>query len=317
MNVLITGGAGFIGSHIVERLLSSGFPDGRKPGFLRVLDNLSTGNAQNLQPFLSKIEFLHGDLLDDSVRERAVKNVDVIFHEAAIPSVPRSIEEPLSSHLHGAHATVLLLESARRHNVKRLVYAGSSSAYGGTGEMPQVETQLPKPKSPYAASKLSGEYYAQVFSECYGLDTANLRYFNIFGPRQDPGSPYSGVIAKFCTAFCKNEPLVIFGDGEQSRDFTYVANVAQANLLAACSKAPLGGQVFNIGCGARSSLNRIVELLNQFTGQSRRAEYKPDRAGDVKHSLADIARAQQTLGYKPEVSFEEGLKKTLEWARNA
>jgi UDP-glucose 4-epimerase len=317
MNVLITGGAGFIGSHIIEHLLSTGFPGGRKSGFVRVLDNLSTGKSQNLQPFLNKIEFIHGDLLDDAVRERAVKGVDVIFHEAAIPSVPRSIEEPLSSHLHGAHSTLLLLDSARRHNVKRLVYAGSSSAYGNVEVLPQVETMLPRPKSPYAASKLSGEFYAQVFSECYGLDTVTLRYFNIFGPRQDPGSPYSGVIAKFCTAFCKNEPLIIFGDGEQSRDFTFVANVAQANLLAACAKEPLGGRVFNIGCGKRSSLNRIVELLNQFTGQSRNAEYKPDRAGDVKHSLADISRAQQTLGYNPEVSFEEGLKKTLEWARNS
>jgi len=306
MNVLVTGGAGFVGSHLVEQLCREGET-------VRVVDNLSTGNPQNLKPFLNQIEFIQGDLLDETVRERAVVGVDVIFHEAAIPSVPRSVKNPVESHLHGAHLTLLLLDAARRHKVRRLIFAGSSSAYGDTVTLPKVESMLPQPLSPYAASKLAAEYYALVFAQCYELDTVVLRYFNVYGPRQDPNSPYSGVIARFCQAFSNQLPITIFGDGEQSRDFTYISNVVQANLRAARTPTRLGGRVLNIGCGERCTLNAMFSLFNELSGQSLKATYKPTREGDVKHSLADIGLARKLIDYQPECLFREGLAKTLEW----
>jgi UDP-glucose 4-epimerase len=308
MNVLVTGGAGFVGSHLVERLL-------RESARVRVMDNLSTGRAKNLDPFREHIEFVQADLLDDDARRRAVEGVEVVFHEAAIPSVPRSVAQPVESHLNGAHATLLLLESARQAGVRRLVFAASSSAYGEQDVLPKNEAMRPEPISPYAATKVACEYYLHAFARCYELDTVSLRYFNIFGPRQDPSSPYSGVIARFCQCFVNDQPITIFGDGEQSRDFTYVANAVEANWRAATAKERLGGDVFNVGCGERVTLNRMLETLNELTGRQRRAAYEPSRAGDVRHSLADLTRIRARLGYQPIVSFREGLAKTLDWYR--
>jgi UDP-glucose 4-epimerase len=306
MHVLVTGGAGFIGSHLVERLLTEGAK-------VRVIDNLSTGRAENLAPFRERIEFISADLLDDDARRRAVEGVEVIFHEAAIASVPRSVATPVESHLNGAHATLLLLESARQHRVRRLVFAASSSAYGEKEILPKDEAMIPDPVSPYAATKVACEYYLRAFARCYDLDTVSLRYFNIFGPRQDPSSPYSGVIARFCRSFVDDQALTIFGDGEQSRDFTYVTNAVEANWRAATAAGRLDGEVLNVGCGERVTLNRMLDTLNDLTGQRRRAAYAPSRAGDVRHSLADLRRIRERLGYRPIVSFKEGLAKTLEW----
>ncbi len=311
MKVLITGGAGFIGSHLVEQLL-------REPGVehIRVVDNFATGKRKNLEPFASQIELIEGDLLDDATRAHAVRDINVIFHEAAIPSVPRSVQQPVGAHMNGAHATVLLLDSARQAGVRRLVFAGSSSAYGDTPRLPKSEDMPPNPLSPYAATKVACEQYLRAFARCYPMDTVCLRYFNVFGPRQDPSSPYSGVIARFCLAFCGGGSMTIFGDGEQSRDFTYVANVVQANLLAAFHPDPLQGEIFNVGAGERTSLNQLVASLNEITGQDRQVEYKPDRPGDVRHSLADIGKARSILKYRPVVTFRAGLEQTLEWYRN-
>jgi UDP-glucose 4-epimerase len=308
MNVLVTGGAGFIGSHLVERLLQEGAK-------VRVLDNLSTGRAENLAPFNRRIEFINADLLDDGAHNQAVQDVEVIFHQAAIPSVPRSVANPVETHLNGAHATLLLLESARQHNVRRLVFAASSSAYGEKEVLPKDEAMIPEPISPYAATKVACEYYLRAFARCYDLDTVSLRYFNIFGPRQDPSSPYSGVIARFCQSFVNDQAITIFGDGEQSRDFTYVANAVEANWKAATADGRLNGEVFNVGCGERVTLNRMLQSLNELTGQQRQVTYAPPRAGDVLHSLADLTRIRARLGYQPTVGFHDGLAKTLEWYR--
>jgi UDP-glucose 4-epimerase len=308
MNVLITGGAGFIGSHLAERALAEG-------ATVRVLDNLSTGRAENLAPFSGRIEFIEADLQDDEARERAVKGVDVVFHQAAIPSVPRSIDRPVESHLSGAHATLLLLDSARRSGVRRVVFAASSSAYGDKEVLPKEESMLPEPISPYGASKVACEQYVRAFARCYDLDAVSLRYFNIFGPRQDPSSPYSGVIALFCQSFVRDEPITIFGDGEQSRDFTYVANAVEANWLAATAKNRLDGEVLNVGCAERITLNHMLATLNELTGQQREATHAAPRPGDVRHSQADLTRIRQRLGYRPKVSFRDGLAKTLEWYR--
>jgi UDP-glucose 4-epimerase len=307
VNVLVTGGAGFIGSHLVERLLAE------HGVAVRVIDNLSTGRIENIQPFLPRIEFIQADLLDDDARARAVRDIDVIFHEAAIPSVPRSVDDPVTTHKSGVHATLLLLDTARRQKVRRFVFAGSSSAYGDTEVLPKHESFLPRPLSPYAASKLACEYYLQSFARCYPMDTVTLRYFNIFGPRQDPSSPYSGVIAKFCTAFIRNESLTIFGDGEQSRDFTYVANAVEANWLAATADGRLNGEVFNVGVGERITLNKLVQCLNEITGQSRTVSYEAPRAGDVLHSLADISHARERLKYAPKTNLLDGLRLTYDW----
>ncbi len=310
MRVLVTGGAGFIGSHLVEQLLQEA-----DVTLVRVVDNYCTGAVRNLEPFLRRIDLVEGDLLDDKVRERALDGIDVVFHEAAIPSVPRSVEDPVGAHRNGAHATLLLLDGARRAGVRRLVFASSSSAYGDTPRLPKQEGMLPNPLSPYAATKVACEQYLRAFAHCYPLDTVALRYFNVFGPRQNPSSPYSGVIARFCLAFCRGDPLTIYGDGEQSRDFTCVANVVRANLLAARHPGPLKGDVFNVGAGQRTSLNGLLALFNQITGQQRQATYLPARSGDVRHSLADIERARSVLGYQPAVSLQEGLVQTLAWYR--
>lgn len=308
MKALVTGGAGFIGSHLIEQLL-------REPDIehVRAIDNFSTGRLQNIEPFRSRIEFLEGNLLDDEIREQAVHGMDVVFHQAAIPSVPRSIDDPFAAHLNGVHATVLLLESARRAGVRRLVFAGSSSAYGETPRLPKHEGMPPQPLSPYAATKVACEQYLRVYALCYPLDTVCLRYFNVFGPRQDPFSPYSGVIARFCLAFCRGSGLTIFGDGKQSRDFTYVANVVRANLLAARYSGRLQGEIFNIAAGERTSLNQLVAILNEITDQARRPEYQPKRTADILHSLADIGKAREVLKYSPSVSLQEGLVRTLAW----
>jgi UDP-glucose 4-epimerase len=308
MKALVTGAAGFIGSHLVEQLLKE--PDVEE---VKAVDNFSTGSRRNIEPFLSRIDFIEGDLLEDDVRDRAVAGVDVIFHEAAIPSVSRSVEQPIMAHANGVHATLLLLESARQGGARRFVLAGSSSAYGDTPQLPKCESMAANPLSPYAATKAACELYLRAYARCYELDTVTLRYFNVFGPRQDPTSPYSGVMARFCRAVARREPLMIYGDGEQSRDFTYVANVVHANLLAARHPQRLGGEVFNVGAGKRTSLNQLVGLLREITGHESHVEYQPRRAGDICHSLADISRAGAVLGYRPVVSFKEGLLRTLSW----
>ncbi|MEI6236562.1 MAG: SDR family oxidoreductase [Planctomycetota bacterium] len=310
MRALVTGGAGFIGSHLIEALIAD-----PRVTHVRTADNLSTGKLANIRPFFDRIEFIEGDLLDASVREKAVEGIDVIFHEAAIPSVPRSVADPIASHLAGDHLTLHVLDSARRAGVKRLIYAGSSSAYGDTEVLPKVETMPPNPRSPYAVSKLAGEYYAAVFARCYAIDTVTLRYFNVFGPRQDENSPFSAVIAKFCSAFKRNEPLTIHADGQQSRDFCHIDNVVSANLLAAFSTQPLKGEVLNIGCGERHTLIEMVEMLNALSGETRAPNFAPPRPGDVKHSQAGIDRARAVLGYEPRMKFKEGLAKTFEWYR--
>jgi UDP-glucose 4-epimerase len=308
MRALVTGGAGFIGSHLAEQLLREGWT-------VRVVDNLSTGRMENLAEAAQRLDFLRGDLLDEAVRERAVAGADAVFHLAAIPSVPRSVKDPLESHLHGAHATFLLLESARRAGVRRFIFAASCAAYGRSEAVPKTETMPADPVSPYAAGKAAGELYLRAFAACYSLDTVSLRYFNVFGPRQDPSSPYSGVLARFCRAFVHDEPLEIFGDGEQSRDFIYVADVVRATILAAAAPGRLGGEVLNVGRGEGVTINEAVRLLNELTGRQRRPKHSPARTGDVRHSVAEVGNARGRLGFQPAISFRDGLRKTLAWYR--
>jgi nucleoside-diphosphate-sugar epimerase len=304
---LVTGGAGFIGSHIVEALVRQGER-------VRVLDNLITGKRSNLEHLASRIEFIEGDIRDLETTRRAVEGVNVIFHEAAIPSVPRSVNDPLLNHESNINGTFNVLLAARDAGVRRLVYAASSSAYGEKGTGAKIEDQLPNPLSPYAAAKLVGEYYCQVFTHVYGLETVALRYFNVFGPRQDPSSPYSGVISKFITSLLGGEPPVVFGDGEQSRDFTYVANVVDANLRAA--EAPdAAGRVINLGVNQRTTLNQLLAELQKIIGANLTPIYESPRIGDVRHSLADITLAEQLLGFKPIVGLTEGLRYTVDWYR--
>src|SRR5579862_703972 len=307
---LITGVAGFIGSTLARALLARGE---KVVGY----DNFSTGKRENLAGMLDRIQFHEADLLDLDALNRACQGVDYVFHEAAIPSVPRSVKDPLSSNRANVDGTLNLLVAARDAKVKRVIYAASSSAYGDTPTLPKREDMLPRPISPYAVAKLTGEYYMTSFWRCYGLETISLRYFNIFGPRQDPSSPYSGVLAKFITQMLRGERCVIFGDGKQSRDFTYIDNVVSANLLAC--KAPaseVAGRVFNIATGTRVDLNETVQILKKLTGYPGRVDYEPERAGDVKHSLADLSLAKRHLGYQPLVNFEEGLRRTIEWYRS-
>ena len=305
---LVTGVAGFIGSSIARALIARGER-------VRGVDNFSTGKHENLIG-LEAVDLIEGDLNAPRLAERACSGVEYIFHEAALPSVPRSIKDPVASNDANVSATVKLLDAARNGGVKRVVYAGSSSAYGNSPSLPKKEDMLPAPLSPYAVSKLAGELYMSVFYRVYGLETVTLRYFNVFGPHQDPTSQYSGVLAVFISRMLRNQTPTIHGDGEQSRDFTYIENVISANLLAAAADAAkVAGRVFNVATGSRISLNQTVELLREITGYAGKIVYDDERPGDVKHSLADISSAQAQFGYKPEVSFPDGLRKTVEWYR--
>ncbi len=306
---LITGVAGFIGSTLARELLKRGEN-------VRGVDNFSTGKEENLAEISSEIDFGGADLLDLDAMRLACSGVDYVLHQAAIPSVPKSVLDPVGSNRANVDGTVNLLVAARDAKVKRVIYAASSSAYGDTPTLPKHEGMPPDPISPYAVAKLAGEHYMNSFYRCYGLETVSLRYFNIFGPRQDPSSPYSGVLAKFITQMLKGQQPTIFGDGEQSRDFTYVANAVEANLLAC--KAPaeqVAGKVFNVATGRRVTLNETFHLLQGLTSYSGTAIHGAERGGDIKHSLADISLGEKHLGYKPKVNFEEGLRRTVEWYR--
>ncbi len=302
---LVTGGAGFIGSHIAEALVKRG-------DRVRVIDNLMTGKRENMAHLTGKLEFIEADIRDAAATRQAMEGVSIVFHEAAVPSVPRSVAEPQLNHEANVNGTFNVLMAARDAGVKRVVFAASSSAYGDTEVLPKVETMMPNPLSPYAAAKLVGELYCQTFTRVYGLETVALRYFNVFGPRQDPTSPYSGVISKFVTALLNNEAPTIFGDGEQSRDFTYIANVVDANLRAAEAPEAIG-QVMNLGIGQRITLNQLFDELQKIIGTNLKPNYAETRAGDVRHSLADITRAESLLGYRPLVGLAEGLKYTVDW----
>jgi nucleoside-diphosphate-sugar epimerase len=304
---LVTGGAGFIGSSICKRLVADGC-------FVRVVDNLLTGKRSNLAPIMDKIEFVEADMGDPEVARAVVKGIDVVFHEGALPSVPRSVDEPDLTHRHCIDATFTMLMAARDARVKRFVYAASSSAYGDTPTLPKVETMRPDPLSPYAVGKLVGEYYLSVFAKVYGLETISLRYFNVFGPGQDPASQYAAAIPAFVTAILKDKPPTIYGDGEQSRDFTYIDNVVHANLLAARAKKT-AGEVINVACGEAVTVNAIIAEINRLLGKKVQPNYVPARAGDVKHSLADITEARKLIGFEPVVLFQEGLEKSIDWYR--
>jgi UDP-glucose 4-epimerase len=305
---VVIGGAGFIGSAIVRRLLEEGASQ------VVVIDNLLTGHTRNLDEVRPRIDFQNADIRHYEEIAPIVRGADVIFHEAAIPSVPRSIDDPVPSHDVNINGTFNVLRAAQEGKVRRVVYAASSSAYGDTEVLPKVEEMTPHPKSPYALQKLVGEYYCNIFSSVFHLETVALRYFNVYGPRQDPSSPYSGVLSLFMRAILDRKSPTIFGDGEQSRDFTYVEDVAELNLKAA--KAPnVAGRMFNGGNGCRISLNQAWALLQKLEGVTLPAKYGPDRAGDVKHSQADTTSAIAELGHAPKYSFEEGMKKTLEWYR--
>ncbi len=306
---LITGIGGFIGSSIARALLARGDE-------VRGVDNFSTGKRENVVEILNRIDLREADILDLDAMRDACAGVRFVFHEAAIPSVPKSVQDPLGSNQANVDGTVNVLIAARDAKVKRVIYAASSAAYGDTPTLPKQEEMKPDPISPYAVAKLASEHYMTSFYRCYGLETVSLRYFNIFGPRQDPSSPYSGVLAKFITSMLQGEQLAIFGDGEQSRDFTYIDNAVAANLLACqASAAQVAGKMFNVATGRRVSLNQTFQLLRQLTGYSGQPKYGPEREGDIKHSLADISRAQVAMGYKPTVDFEEGLRRTVEWYR--
>ena len=306
---LITGVAGFIGSSIARAVLAQG-------GQVRGVDNLSTGKRDNIEEIQGQIDFRECDILDLKAMQEACRGVDYVMHEAAIPSVPKSVLDPLGSNQANVDGTVNVLVAARDAKVKRVVYAASSSAYGDTPTLPKHEQMVPNPISPYAVAKLASEYYMVSFYRCYGLETVCLRYFNIFGPRQDPTSPYSGVLAKFITQMLRGEQPTIFGDGEQSRDFTYIDNTVEANLLACkASREQAAGRVINVATGTRYNLKQTFDLLKKITGYQGSPKFADERAGDVKHSLADITVARETLGYKPLVNFEEGLKRTVDWYR--
>jgi nucleoside-diphosphate-sugar epimerase len=303
---LVTGGAGFVGSHIAAALLESG-------ARVRVIDDLSTGHRENLEEIGGELDFIEASLTDEAALQRALEDVELVFHEAAIPSVPRSVSDPRSTHVACVDATFSLLLAARERRVRRVVYAASSSAYGDQPTLPKVEDMRPDPLSPYAVAKLVGEYYCRVFTRVYGLETVALRYFNVFGPRQDPTSQYSGVISRFIAALLQGETPVIFGDGEQSRDFTYVANVARANLNAAETTTGIG-QVINVANGERTTLNELLGILKRLTGRDdAKAEYREMRAGDVRDSQADNTRAREMLDYQTLVGLEEGLQSTIDW----
>jgi UDP-glucose 4-epimerase len=305
LKILVTGGAGFIGSHLTEALVRAGHD-------VRVLDDLSSGRRTNLAAVAGDVEIVRGDCARLEVVRKAVRGREAVFHEAAVPSVARSVADPEVAHRSGATATFNVLLAARDGGVRRVVYAGSSSVYGDAPGLPKRESQRPRPLSPYAVGKLAGEEYARVFAQLYGLEVLTLRYFNVFGPRQDPSSPYSGVISRFTTSMLQGKTPVIYGDGRQSRDFTYVDNVVHGNLLALRARHARG-QAVNLATGRRVTLLHLLRALGRLTGRPARATHRPARAGDVRHSLADIGAARRLLGYRPPVSFEEGLRRTLEW----
>src|SRR3990172_2646939 len=304
---LVTGGAGFIGSNICRGMVRQGC-------FVRVVDNLLTGRMSNLADIIDKIEFIEADMGDQQVANAAMKESYVVLHQGALPSVPRSVDDPAASHRHCVDATFTLLLAARDRGIKRFVYAASSSAYGDTPTLPKVETMKPAPLSPYAVGKLVGEHYCSVFFKVFGLETISLRYFNIFGPFQDPTSQYAAAIPAFVTAILKDHRPTVYGDGEQSRDFTHVDNVVDANLLAARAEQT-AGEVVNIACGEAVTVNAIIDMINASVGKNVKPVYADSRPGDVKHSLADITLAGKIIGFKPKVSFQEGLAKAIGWYR--
>lgn len=307
MRVLVTGGAGFIGGHLIDALLARGAD-------VRAIDNFSTGRRENIARVADRIEFIEGDLCDPEATARAVAGVDTVFHEAAIPSVARSVNDPVASNRANVGGTVELLQACRVAGVRKLVYAASSSAYGDTEVLPKVETMTPKPLSPYAVSKHTGEQYVTVFGRLFGFETVSLRYFNVFGPRQDPESKYAAVIPRFITAALAGEPAEVHGDGLQSRDFTYVDNVVDANLLA--GKVPgVAGEAFNIACGGRFTLLDVLHAIEKGLGRPVARRHEEARAGDVKHTLADVSKARTMLGYEPKVDFDEGMRRTVDWFR--
>jgi UDP-N-acetylglucosamine/UDP-N-acetyl-alpha-D-glucosaminouronate 4-epimerase len=306
MRYVVTGGAGFIGSNTVDELVKRGHS-------VVVLDDLSAGKEENIADVRNKITFIKGSITDIEVVRKAMHEADFVLHLAARTSVPRSVKDPIGTNTINIDGTLNVLVAARDAKVKRIAFAASSSAYGETETLPKIETMQPAPISPYGVTKFVGELYLQTFGRCYGLENVCLRYFNIFGPRQDPSSPYSGVLAKFCTAALHQTTPVIFGDGEQTRDFTYVENAVQANLLAFEAPSNVSGKVFNVGVGGRVSLNKVVELLGKISGHPMEAKHEPNRDGDIRDSQADITAARDFLGYEAPVDFEEGLRRTFEW----
>jgi len=308
--VLVTGGAGFIGSNLAEELIRQG-------ARVTIIDNLSTGFRENLEDIKGEFDFVEGDINDDAALGRAIDGAEIVFHQAALPSVPRSVEDPAETHYACVDGTFNLLVKAKDVGVKRFVYAASSSAYGDQPILPKVETMCPDPLSPYAVAKLTGEYYCRAFHNVYEIETISLRYFNVFGPRQNPSSMYSGVISRFIDALLTGESPVIYGDGEQSRDFTYIANVVDANIKAAQTNVGLG-ETMNVANGERITLNELFDLLKSITDQpDAMADFQPPRGGDVKHSQADNTRAIECLDYSEIVGLEEGLRKTIDWWKSS
>jgi nucleoside-diphosphate-sugar epimerase len=309
--VLVTGGAGFIGSNLADELIRQGAK-------VSILDNLSTGFRENLEEIKGDFDFIEADLNDDKKLEKSLENVEIVFHQAALPSVPRSVENPLETHRACVDGTFnLLLKAKENGGVRRVIYAASSSAYGNQKTLPKVETMSPSPLSPYAGAKLMGEYYCQVFNHVYNLETISLRYFNVFGPRQNPSSQYSGVISRFIDALMNDAPPTVYGDGEQSRDFTFIANVVNANIKAAAASKGIG-EVINTANGERITLNQLVKVLQKITNKENvEVNYQPERQGDVKHSQADNSRAVDWLGYEKSVDLEDGLRQTIEWWKSS
>jgi nucleoside-diphosphate-sugar epimerase len=309
LKILVTGGAGFIGSHLVQAFVREGHA-------VRVLDDFSSGSRDNLKDVAREIEVLKGDCADPKTAARAANGIDVVYHEAAVPSVAVSVADPARSHRASATATLHMLLAARDAGVRRFVYAGSSSVYGDPPEQPKTESMAPRPLSPYAVGKLTGELYVRLFASLYGMETLTIRYFNVFGPRQNPGSPYSGVISLFTTALLRGTTPMIYGDGQQSRDFTYVDNVVEANRLALQAKG-LAGQAVNVATGKSVTLLELLRALGEVTGKPAKARHGKVRAGDIRHSLADIRQARRLLGYRPIVDFQTGLARTVDWYRRA